>query len=105
MSGHTRTVVTVEIAGEEYTIRTEATPDYTRECAAYVDAAIAQIERQGGLVEVHKAVILAALSLTDQLFQARAEVEELRSEMARLASDLASDIEAHLGPRDLAYRG
>ena len=78
----------MEIAGEEYTIRAEATPDYTRECAAFVDTG-AQIERQGALVEGHKAAILAALSLTDQLFQARAETEALRREIARLAEKLA----------------
>lgn len=97
-----KTVITVTIAGEEYTIRTEATPEYTRECAAYVDRAIAQIERQGGLVEVQKAAILAALSLTDQLFQARSDVDALRREIARLASTLTSDIESRLTARDLA---
>src|SRR5690606_35133337 len=64
MSGGAKTIVTVEIAGEEYTIRSEATPDYTLQCARYLDETISQIERQSGLVEVQKAVILAALSLT-----------------------------------------
>ncbi len=104
MSEGMKTVVTVEIAGEEYTIRAEATPDYTRECARYVDATIAQIERQGGLVEVQKAAILAALSLTDQLFQARAEVDALRRELARLARELTADIEARVDAHDLASR-
>lgn len=97
-----KSVVTVEIAGEAYTIRSEATPDYTRACAAYVDETIAQVERQGGLVEVQKAAILAALSLTDQLFQARAETDALRREVARLASGLTRDIEARLAALDLA---
>ncbi len=104
MSERARTVVTVEIAGEEYAIRSEATPDYTRECAAYVHDTIVQIERQGGLVEVQKAAILAALSLTDQLFQARAEADALRRELARLAGELAGDIESHLAASDLASR-
>ncbi|HEX7119704.1 MAG TPA: cell division protein ZapA [Longimicrobiales bacterium] len=102
MSEVAKTVVTVQIAGEEYTIRAEATPDYTIECAKYVDETIAQIERQGGLVEVQKAAILAALSLTDQLFQARAEADALRGEIARLARGLAGDIEARIGAPDLA---
>jgi len=102
MSGGAKTIVTVEIAGEEYTIRSEASPDYTLQCARYLDETISQIERQSGLVEVQKAVILAALSLTDQLFQARAEADALRRDLAALARDLAEGIESRLGASDLA---
>jgi len=97
-----RTVVTVVIAGEEYAIRADATPDYARECAAYVNRTIAEIERQGALVEVHKAAILAALALTDQLFQARAQVQALTEDSARLAAKLTADIEARTTSSDLA---
>src|SRR5690554_5034892 len=72
------------------------------ECAAFVDHTLSQILRQGSLVEGHKAAILAALSLTDQLFQARAEAEALRRELARLAEKLTADIEASVRAGDLA---
>lgn len=93
---HRKTAVTVVIAGDEYTIRSEASAEYTRECAGYVDGAIGEILRQSSLVEVHKAVILAALSLADQLFRARAEADALRDQVARLADNLAADIEARV---------
>lgn len=99
-----KNVVTVEIAGEAYSIRTDATPDYTRECAAFVDRTITEIEGQTALVEAHKAAILAALSLADQLFQARAETASLRDEIARLAGKLAADIETRLAEQGLASR-
>lgn len=98
----TKSTVTVVIAGEEYTIRAEASPEYMRECAAFVDHTISQVMRQRTLVEAHKAAILAALSLTDQLFQARAETEALRREIARLAEKLTADIEATVPAGDLA---
>jgi cell division protein ZapA len=97
-----KAIVTVEIAGDEYTIRADATPDYTRECAAYVDRTISEIQRKGPLVEGHKTAILAALALTDQLFQARAEAEALKREVARLADRLVADIEAKMTAEDLA---
>ncbi|HEX7091667.1 MAG TPA: cell division protein ZapA [Longimicrobiales bacterium] len=97
-----KSTVTVVIAGEEYTIRAEAAPEYMIECAAFVDHTLSQILRQGSLVEGHKAAILAALSLTDQLFQARAEAEALRREVARLAEKLTADIEASVRAGDLA---
>lgn len=97
-----KSVVTVVIAGEEYVIRADATPDYTRDCADYVDRTIAGIQQNTKLVEGHKAAILAALALTDQLFQARAEAEALRRELARLADRLRSDVERTLAAADLA---
>lgn len=92
-----RTVVTVEIAGEEYTIRTEATPDYTRECAAFVNRTIDEIARYGSVVEAHKATMLAALALTDQLLQARSEVDRVRDELADRARKLTGLVQAKLG--------
>jgi cell division protein ZapA len=97
-----RTVVTVEIAGEEYSIRAQASPEYTRECAAYVDRAVTEIMRQGSLVQAHKAAILAALALADELFQSRAEVTELRTEVARRSEALVGRIEDRLAAAGLA---
>ena len=96
------TVVTVDIAGEEYAIRSHATPKYTRECASYVDQTISEILRGGSLIQAHKAGILAALAVTDQLFQAKREVEMLRAELSRTAAKLASEIEQSLVREDLA---
>ena len=41
-----KSLVRVTIAGEEYMLRAEATPEYTRECAKYVDSTIADFQRQ-----------------------------------------------------------
>jgi cell division protein ZapA len=97
-----KSVVAVQIAGEEYTIRAHATPEYTRECATYVDRAIREILEGGSLIQQHKAAILAALSITDQLFQAREEASALREEVARSALALADDIQQRLAGEDLA---
>lgn len=99
-----RSVVTVHIAGEEYTLRAHASPEYTRECAAYLDRAVSEILGQSMIVEPPKAVLLAALSLADQLFQARAEADALRSEFARLTAELAAQVDAAAG-NDLAPPG
>lgn len=98
----TKNLVTVVIGGEEYKLRAEAPPEYTRECAAYVDETLLEVLRQRSLVEGHKAAILAALSLTDQLFQARAELERLRGEIAGYGARLAADVQAAMLPEDLA---
>ena len=88
-----RTVTRVEIAGDEYTIRSEASESYTRECARYVNETIQEIMSQGRLVEPHKAAILAAMALADQLFQAREEADRVRSALAEKTTRLLEEIE------------
>lgn len=97
-----RTITTVEIAGEEYTIRTEASRDYTLECARLVNQTIAEIRSRGSLVEVHKAAILAALALADQLFQAREERDAVQRELAQRAERLLAEIDERTPAHDLA---
>ena len=85
-----KTSVTVRIAGEEHTIRASAEPAYPRKCAELVDERIHQIRLQAGLIEGHKAAILAALSIADECFQAEAELERLRNEVTRRTERLAA---------------
>ncbi len=58
--------VKVMIGGEEYTVRSDLPPEYTREVAAYVDQALKKVLSQGPIVETHKAAILAALDITNE---------------------------------------
>jgi cell division protein ZapA len=102
VSDEARTVTRVDIAGDEYTIRSEASEEYTRECARYVNETIDQIMSQGRLVEAHKAAILAAMALADQLFQAREEAETVRAELTERSARLLAEIERKAAASDLA---
>lgn len=66
-----RHVVKVTIVGEEYSIRSDATPEHTRAVARYLDEAIRRVLSANALVETSRATVLAALQITDELFQAR----------------------------------
>jgi cell division protein ZapA len=81
--------VRVMIGGEEYTVRSDLPPEYTREVAAYVDQALKKVLSQGPIVETHKAAILAALDITNELFQARKDEREVAARLAAVADDLA----------------
>jgi len=85
--------VTVRIGGEDHTIRANVEPDYTRKCAKWVDERIGEIKSQLGLIESHKAAILAALSITDEMFQAQAQAEGAREGAARRAEALQVRLE------------
>ena len=85
----TKSAVRVFIGGEEYTVRSELPPEYTREVAAYLDAALKRVRDTLPMVESHKAAILAALSITDELFQARRGDQEAAERLTSMANDLA----------------
>jgi cell division protein ZapA len=77
-----RSVVKVQIVGEEYALRTDATAEHTRQVADYVDRAIRSV-MEGGVVETRKAAILVALQVADELLRLRdsdqATVVQLRA--------------------------
>ena len=81
--------VKVMIGGEEYTVRSDLPPEYTREVAGYLDQALQRVLSQGPIVETHKAAILAALDITNELFQSRKGEREVAARLTALADDLA----------------
>jgi len=81
--------VRVMIGGEEYTVRSDLSPEYTRDVAAHVDQALKKVLSQGPIVEIHKAAILAALDITNELFQARKGEREMAARLTALADDMA----------------
>jgi cell division protein ZapA len=80
-------VVRVNIVGEEYAIRSDAPPEHTRAVADYVDRAIRQI-MHGSVVEPTKAAILAALQITNELFEANAASEAVTAELDALGVEI-----------------
>jgi cell division protein ZapA (FtsZ GTPase activity inhibitor) len=81
--------VKVVIGGEEFTVRSELPPEYTREVAAHLDRMLAGIRAGLPTVEAHKAAILAGLAVTDELFQARRVDEDLAARLTGLAEEVS----------------
>lgn len=80
--------VKVTIAGEEYSLRTDAPPGHTQAVAAHVDEVIRSVMQGGSLIESHRAAILAAMQITDQLFRERASREETSERLSLLAAEV-----------------
>jgi cell division protein ZapA len=91
-----KNAVTVRIAGEEHAIRANAEPEYTRRCARLVDERISDIRSRSGPIEGHRAAILAALSLSDELFQTQEELARLQREVSARSDLLVRRIETAL---------
>ena len=86
--GPRRNSVRVAILGDDYMIRTEASAAHTRQVAEHVDRTIRQVLATGSVVETHKAAILAALQITDELFRLRAEGRDLTAAIEELSADV-----------------
>jgi cell division protein ZapA len=84
----TKHSVRVQIYGEEYALRTDADPAHTRAVAAYLDQAIRRVVETGAVVETHKAAILAALQITDELFRMRAADDDTAARIQSLAGEM-----------------
>jgi cell division protein ZapA len=83
-----RHVARVSIVGEEYTLRSDATPDHTRAVAAYLDREIRKVLGANALMETHKAAILAAMTITDELFRERKTAREVEEQLRQLSAEV-----------------
>jgi cell division protein ZapA len=84
-----KTLVKVTIGGEEYTLKSDRASEYTQAVAQHVDRALKEALAAGKIVETHKAAILAALAITDELFQARRAQRDLTQRINALVMKLS----------------
>ena len=77
--------VRVTILNEEYAIRTETSPEHTKDVARYLDQAIRQVMSTGMVVESNRAVVLAALQITSDLFEARTWLDAVKDSIDDLS--------------------
>ena len=62
--------IELTLLGQTLTIRSEATPDYLRRLAKYLEERVGQLKRSG-VIDPLTALSLAALDITDELFRSR----------------------------------
>ncbi len=98
MSAGKKKTIRVLIFGEHYKIRTERGREYTELCASFVDEAIQRAHIGRRVSDPHRAAILAALEITDELFQLRRDskalvgvVEARVTELTKRLEDLAAE--------------
>ncbi len=96
MNDHEQNLVRVTIYGHEYTVRAVADPDYINEVAAYVDERMRETEiNLDGPQSPTRIAILAAMSITDELFTEKrkrsSSLEQIESR-AEALSNLVDDV-------------
>jgi cell division protein ZapA len=89
--------VRVTIFGEDYSIRSDKGEEYTQACANHVDELIQEAHLRARVPEPHKAAILAAMQITDQLYRTRAASQAQSRLLSERIAGLRARIEAALG--------
>src|SRR5215470_17014716 len=62
-------VTQVEIYGQTYTVRADSDSSYVRELARFVDGKMREVAERAATVDSAKIAILAALNISDDLYQ------------------------------------
>lgn len=76
--GRLRRSVAVTIAGQRYSLKSDADETYVNSLAGFVDERIREIQRAGKQVATHQVAILVALQIADELFREKKGRAELR---------------------------
>lgn len=71
-----KSVITVNIFGNEYTIKGVAKPDYIISLANFLNNKMTEVQEATGLKDAKKIAILAAINIADELFEANKTMKE-----------------------------
>ena len=97
MDQHASRVVTVEIHGQQYPIRSGLDPAYVAELAAYVDEKIRLAARESPAGDTLKLVVLAALNIADEFFRIRDDERRHNDQFVTRAKELERMLDLALG--------
>lgn len=70
--------VTVQVAGQRYTLKTDDDDRLVKALAAHVDAKFREIQRASRSPDTQAVAILTALQVAEELFQTRQEAAEMK---------------------------
>ena len=100
MDQHASRVVTVEIHGQQYPIRSGLDPAYVAELAAYVDEKMRLASRESPAGDTLKLAVLAALNIADEYFRIVDDERRQNDQVASRAAELERMMDLALGLED-----
>src|SRR3954453_22870761 len=95
-------VVSVEINGMRYPIRSHLESAYVADLAAYVEQKMQLAARESPAGDTLKIAVLAALNIADECFRAREEGSAHRTDVTHRARELERLLDLPLAPEPLA---
>jgi|SRR6185295_13289010 len=98
---HPSSIVTVDIHGQPYAIRSTLDAAYVAELAAYVDDKMRRaMQETPAAGDTLRIAVLAAINIADECFRAQAEARQRQDSMASRAEALERVLDLALGLDD-----
>jgi cell division protein ZapA len=85
--------VTVQIAGNRYTLKTDEDDRWVKSLAAFVDAKMREAQKHTRTVDTQSVAVLTALQIAEELFSERRETSELRKSIRERSQSLLDYLE------------
>ena len=95
-------LVTVDINGLRYPIRSHLDPAYVADLAAYVELKMQLATRESPAGDTLKIAVLAAMNIADEYFRAHQEGASHRSDLTQRALELERMLDLALGAPEAA---
>jgi len=89
----TSRVVTIEIHGQRYAVKSDLDPAYIAELATYLDQKMRQAADELSSADTLRVAIIAALNVADELYRTRAEETLGDGRIVTQALEKAAEIE------------
>jgi cell division protein ZapA len=80
--------VTVQVAGQRYTLKSDDDDSVVRSLAAYVDGKFRDVQKASRTPDTQAVAILTALQLAEELFKTRRQHAELRRKIRERTQSL-----------------
>lgn len=93
-------VVTVEIQGQRYPVRSDLDAGYVADLATYVDSKMRLAASESSAADSMRLAVIAALNIADELFRAREEVAGGAGALVDRAAALERILDAVLSGRE-----
>ncbi len=89
--------IKVQIFGNEYSLKSDASEDHVLRVAAYVDEKLRRLSEKTHVNSETKIAVLAALNIADELFRLKASYETLKQQIEEESRQLNAKIDALTG--------
>jgi cell division protein ZapA len=89
--------VKVSVAGQQFSVRTDAQPKYLQELADFVTAKMDEVRRSGRTITTQSLALLAAMNIADELYQLRASQRELKRQVREKTERILNHLERAAG--------
>jgi cell division protein ZapA len=85
--------VTVQIAGNRYTLKTDEDDRWVKSLAAFVDGKMREAQKHTRTVDTQSVAVLTALQIAEELFAERRDTRELRNSIREKSQSLLDYLE------------